>query len=102
MTRTHKNLSEALRRQGIQHRNEVRLRAANWDYACVADIYIRELQAVVEIDGPSHIGREWRDRIRDAKFRGDLGIRTIRIKNSEIDDSEDRVARKLERLLRYR
>ena len=102
MTRTHRQLSQALRRQGVQHRNEVRLRATNWEYAYVADIYIRERHAVVEIDGPSHIGREWRDRVRDAKFRRDLGIRTIRIKNSEVETDENRVARKLDRLLRYR
>jgi very-short-patch-repair endonuclease len=102
MTRTHKRLSDALRGQGIQHRNEVRLRAKNWDYAYVADIYIPQRRMVIEVDGPSHVGREWRDRIRDAKFRQDLGIRTFRIKNSEIEDNEDRLARKLDRLLRYR
>jgi very-short-patch-repair endonuclease len=102
MTRTHKRFSDALRGKGIQHRNEVRLRATNWDYAYVADIYIRERQVAVEIDGPSHIGQEWRDRIRDAKFRQDLGIRTIRLKHSEIEGNEDRVARKLDRVLRYR
>lgn len=102
MTRTHKKLSQALRGQGIHHRNEVRLCAANWEFSYVADIYIPQCRMVIEVDGPSHEGRKWRDRIRDAKFRRDLGIRTIRIKNSEVEDDENRAARKLDRLLRYR
>ncbi len=88
-------------RLGIHHRNEIRLRAVNWEYAYVADIYIRNRRTVVEVDGPSHYGREWRDRVRDAKFRRDLGLRTIRIKNSDVEQNADRVARKLERLSRY-
>ena len=98
MTRIHKQLSEALRRQAIRHRNEVRLCAPNWEYAYVADIYIPERRTVIEVDGPSHRGREWRDRIRDAKFRSDLGIRTIRIANSEVEKNDHRAARKLDRL----
>ena len=102
MTRTHRQLSQALRRQGVQHRNEVRLRATNWEYAYVADIYIPERRLVIEVDGPSHYGREWRDRIRDVKLRRDLGLRTVRIKNSEVEKNEDRAARKLDRISYYR
>jgi very-short-patch-repair endonuclease len=96
MTRTHKRLSDALLRRGVPHRNEVRLLASKWEYAYVADIYIPERRIVIEVDGPSHRGREWRDRIRDAKFRSDLGIRTIRIENSEVEKNEHRAARKLD------
>jgi very-short-patch-repair endonuclease len=102
MTRTHKRLSDALRRQGVLHRNEVRLLASNWEYAYVADIYIPGRRIVIEVDGPSHYGREWRDRVRDSKFRRDLGIRTVRIKNSEVEKNEDRAARKLDRISSYR
>jgi very-short-patch-repair endonuclease len=101
MTRTHRQLSEALRGRDIQHRNEVRFRAPNWEYGYRADIYLSRFHVVVEVDGPSHDGREWRDRVRDAKFRRDLGIRTIRIKNSDVEQNADRVARKLVRLSRY-
>jgi very-short-patch-repair endonuclease len=85
MTRTHKLLSEALRRQGEQHRNEVRFRAVGWEYGYTADIYLSGRRAVVEVDGPSHYGREWRDRMRDTKFREDLGLPTIRVTNSEVE-----------------
>jgi len=50
---------------------------------------------VVEVDGPSHYGRERRDRIRDNKFREDLGLPTIRITNSEIERDAGRAARKI-------
>jgi very-short-patch-repair endonuclease len=83
MTGTHKNLSQDLCGQGIQHRNEVRLFAGNWEYSYVADIYIPQCRIVIEVDGPSHDGG-------------------VRIKNSEVEDIEDRAARKLDRLLRYR
>jgi very-short-patch-repair endonuclease len=102
MTRAHKKLSDALRRQGVQHRNEVRLLARNWDYAYVADIYIPQRRIVIEVDGPSHFGRGWRDRIRDIKLRRDLGLRTVRIKNSEVEKNEDRAARKLDQISYYR
>jgi len=42
MTRTDKRLSDALRGQGIQHRNEVRLRAKDWEYAYVADLWLND------------------------------------------------------------
>lgn len=95
MTRTHKLLSEALCRQGEQHRNEVRFRARGWEYGYTADIYLVRRRAVVEVDGPSDCGREWRDRNRDTKFREDLGLPTIRITNSEIERDADRAARKI-------
>jgi very-short-patch-repair endonuclease len=102
MTGTHKRLSDALRGQEMPHRNEVRICASNWAYAYVADIYIPQRRIVIEVDGHSRIGREWRERVRNAKFRRDLGIRTIRIKNSEAQTDEGQVARKFDRLLRYR
>jgi very-short-patch-repair endonuclease len=95
MTRTHMKLSEALRHQGEQHRNEVRFCAPGWEYGYTADIYLSRRRALVEVDGPSHYGRERRDRIRDTKFREDLGIPTIRIRNSEIERDADRAARKI-------
>jgi len=95
MTRTHKKLSEALRRMGEPHRNEVRFCAPGWEYGYRADIYLPRHRVVIEVDGPSHYGREWRDRIRDAKFRQDLGICTIRTANPEIERDADRTARKI-------
>jgi very-short-patch-repair endonuclease len=95
MTRTHKQLSDALRGEGERHRNEVHFRARGWEYGYTADIYLVRRRAVVEVDGPSHYGRERRDRIRDNKFREDLGLPTIRITNSEIERDAGRAARKI-------
>jgi|HubBroStandDraft_1064217.scaffolds.fasta_scaffold234400_1 very-short-patch-repair endonuclease len=95
MTRTHKQFSDAFRLNHEQHRNEVRFRAPGWDYGYIADIYLARRRAVVEVDGPSHYGREWRDRIRDTKFRKDLGLRTFRITNREIERDPGRAARKV-------
>lgn len=95
MTRAHRKLSEALRRQGEPHHNEVLFSDASWEFGYRADIYLPRHRVLVEVDGPSHSGLEWRDRIRDRKFRVDLGIRTIRITNSEIELDEDRAASKI-------
>jgi very-short-patch-repair endonuclease len=94
-TESHKKLSEALHRQGEPHRKEVRFCAAGWEYGYRADVYFSRDRVLVEVDGPSHHGYEWRDRIRDAKFRKDLGLRTIRVTNSEIERDADRAARKV-------
>jgi very-short-patch-repair endonuclease len=95
MTRSHRKASDALRRQGETHRNEVRFHAPGWPYGYRADIYLPRHRVLIEIDGPSHHGRERRDRMRDARFRRDLGIRTVRITNSEIERNEDRAIRQV-------
>lgn len=99
MTRAHRQLSEALRRQGEPHLNEVPFCAPSWKHGYTADIYLPRHRVLVEVDGPSHEGREWRDRIRDTNFREDLGMPTIRITNSEIERDDDRAAHKVIALL---
>lgn len=96
MTRTHEVVSEELRRLGIRHRNEVHFRAPDWEYGYTVDIYLPDQQEIIEVDGPSHIGRESRDRIRDGRFKRDLGLRTIRIKHggSESEPNLRRTLRK--------
>jgi very-short-patch-repair endonuclease len=102
MTRTHRMLSEALRRQGVRHANEKHFHPSCWDYGYTADIYLPQYHVVIEVDGPSHNGRERRDRIRDKKFSEDLSIKTIRIKDAEIEPDADRVVlRLISRLNRF-
>lgn len=48
-----------------------------------ADFYLPKFRCIVEVDGVSHRGREGHDGDRDEDFK-DAGIRTVRIKNSEI------------------
>lgn len=48
-----------------------------------ADFYLPKFRCIVEVDGVSHRGREGHDGDRDEDFK-DAGVRTVRIKNSEI------------------
>jgi len=101
VTRTHKVLSEILRSQGVKHRNEAHFHPPGWEYGYTADIYVPDYRALIEVDGPSHNGRAWRDRIRDRRFYNDLGICTIRIRNSEVERDPYRAARRVVSRLKF-
>lgn len=85
MTRTHQMFSAELRRMGVKHRNEAYFRAPKWEHGYRADIYLPQYRTLIEVDGPSHLGRVARDRTRDRRFHEDLGISTIRIRHAECD-----------------
>jgi very-short-patch-repair endonuclease len=95
MTNAHRRISEELHRQGYRHENEVYFRAPSWPYGYRADIYVPGRRVVVEIDGPSHDGRRRHDRIRDSRFRNDLGVRTVRVTNHEVERDTYRAALKI-------
>jgi very-short-patch-repair endonuclease len=44
-----------------------------------ADIYIPELNIIVELDGPSHVSKK-KDESRDAKIKEEYGVDVLRIK----------------------
>lgn len=50
-----------------------------------ADIYIKKINTVIEIDGDYHKDRESIDKLRDEDFLS-IGIKTVRIPNSEVKD----------------
>jgi very-short-patch-repair endonuclease len=50
-----------------------------------ADIYIKKINTVIEIDGDYHKDRVSIDKLRDEDFLS-IGIRTIRIPNSDVKD----------------
>jgi very-short-patch-repair endonuclease len=43
------------------------------------DFFAPEPRLVVEVDGTSHVGREWRDRERDA-YLARYGVQVLRVK----------------------
>ena len=65
-------LWEALRgrRLGVKFRRQVVL---------IVDFFAPEPRLVVEVDGASHVGRERRDRERDA-YLASYGVRVLRVK----------------------
>ena len=51
----------------------------------IADFYCNEKKLVVELDGEIHNDSEEYDSFRDSELK-DLGIKTLRIKNTELAD----------------
>ena len=53
-----------------------------------ADFYDQENKTIYEIDGKSHNSfyRQVSDRLRDAFFKEELGIKTIRLSNGKVSD----------------
>ena len=50
-----------------------------------ADIYIKRVQSIIEIDGGYHTTRTDKDKLRDEDFMS-IGIKTIRIPNEAVHD----------------
>jgi very-short-patch-repair endonuclease len=57
---------------GVKFRHQVILGAT------IVDFFAPEPRLVVEVDGTSHVGLEWRDRQRDAYFARH-GVRVLRV-----------------------
>jgi very-short-patch-repair endonuclease len=64
----------------------------------IADFYCHECRLLVEIDGPIHDNQIEKDRLRD-KVVHLFGIKVLRVKNEEIENDIDQVAKKLEKML---
>jgi len=60
----------------------------------VIDFYCASAKLAVEIDGSSHLGRSEHDAIRDRALL-EMGIRTLRISNNEVDQDLAAVLRKI-------
>ena len=60
----------------------------------VADFYCASAKLAIEIDGESHLNRIEHDAQRDRALL-EMGIRTLRISNSEVDRDLDGVLRKI-------
>lgn len=85
----------------LQLNIDVRVRSQTPMLGYIADIYIPQARLVVEVDGPSHIGREQYDENRDKALRKN-GIMTIRFTNAEVLDSIAIVIKTVKRAVRYR
>ena len=74
-TASERILWEALRGRslGVKFRRQVVLGAT------IVDFFAPEPRLVVEVDGTSHVGREWRDRERDA-YLARYAVRVLRVK----------------------
>jgi len=79
-TRSERILWEALRgrRLGVKFRRQVVLGNT------IVDFFAPEARLAVEVDGSAHIGREARDRGRDAHL-ATRGVRTLRVKAWEVE-----------------
>jgi len=60
----------------------------------ILDFYCSELDLAIEIDGSSHRLKISTDKLRD-KFLSQIGIKTIRFTNDEIENNIDDVKRKI-------
>jgi hypothetical protein len=54
----------------------------------ILDFYLSEFKLAVEVDGSSHDNKRAQDAVRDAALLEVRGIRTVRIKNSEVYSGE--------------
>ena len=71
---------KGLRSKKIQLRNQYVL------FGFIADFCCLKHKIVIEIDGPSHKGREQYDRMRDAALKQN-GWRTIRFTNEQVENN---------------
>ncbi|MFZ0677380.1 endonuclease domain-containing protein [Candidatus Binatus sp.] len=60
----------------------------------VVDFYCASAKLAVEIDGIVHLGTADYDRIRDGAL-SEIGIRTLRVNNSEVDRDLDGVLKRI-------
>ena len=50
----------------------------------IVDIFFPDLKIAVEVDGPSHKGKEQADAARDRALKATYGIETVRCTNQEV------------------
>jgi very-short-patch-repair endonuclease len=91
MTPQEKILWDALRKDAL---GALHFRRQQVIAGYVADFYCASAKLAVEIDGGSHLNRKEHDAVRDRAL-SEMGIRTLRISNSEVDLDLDGVLRKI-------
>ena len=60
----------------------------------IIDFYCASAKLAIEIDGASHLHRTEDDAVRDRAL-SEMGIRTLRVSNDEVDQNLDGVLRKI-------
>jgi len=60
----------------------------------IVDFYCASAKLAIEIDGGSHLDRTEHDALRDRAL-SEIGIRTLRVSNSEVDRDLDGVLRRI-------
>jgi very-short-patch-repair endonuclease len=91
MTPQEKILGQALRRDTLA---PLRFRRQQVVAGYVVDFYSASAKLAIEIDGDSHLGTTDYDKIRDLALM-EMGIRTLRISNDDVDRDLDRVLRRI-------
>ena len=87
MTPNEKILWGALRADSLNH---LHFRRQQVIAGYVVDFYCATAKLAIEIDGDAHLLAIEYDAIRDRAL-ADMGIRTLRIRNQEVDDDLDKV-----------
>jgi len=64
----------------------------------ILDFYCFSKRLIVEVDGDSHVSNKEYDDVRD-KYFTDLGYRILRLKNNEVDNSLEKVIKKIKEYL---
>ncbi len=64
----------------------------NEHFFFIPDFYCHEAKLIIELDGPIHLKTRERDEQRDAILKS-RGIRILRIKNEELDNIKEVIAR---------
>ena len=91
MTPQEKILWHALRRDALA---ALHFRRQQVVAGYVVDFYCASAKLAIEIDGDSHLGTTDYDKIRDRALL-ELGIRTLRISNGDVDQDLDGVTRRI-------
>jgi len=91
MTPQEKILWHALRRDALA---ALHFRRQQVVAGYVVDFYCASAKLAIEIDGDSHLGTTDYDKIRDRALL-ELGIRTLRISNGDVDRDLDGVLRRI-------
>ena len=91
MTPQEKILWQSIRKDAL---GELHFRRQQVVAGYVVDFYCASAKLAVEVDGDSHLHRIEHDAIRDRALL-EMGIRTLRVSNSEVDRDLDAVLRKI-------
>ena len=91
MTTQEKALWRALRRDSL---NRLHFRRQQVIAGYVIDFYCASAKLAIEIDGDAHLLAIEYDRIRDRAL-AEMGVRTLRIRNEEVDQQLDKVLIKI-------
>jgi very-short-patch-repair endonuclease len=91
MTPQEKILWQAIRRDAL---GALHFRRQQVIAGYIIDFYCAPARLAIEIDGDSHLDRAEHDGIRDRALL-EMGIRTLRVSNKEVDQDLDAVLRKI-------